>query len=201
MGKGTTSECAGRLKKDECEVTAQGPVQERNTNRISDTLLPSSGEALSQKGCSNRAPCSTAKKKKREKKKDMCLSERSRAEQDPSTETPVETAMPVESPNPWADHTDDSDPLDPWADAPPPQSSVSFPSFAAIARPLSMNAANPIPAAPESSPHSAPTTRSATPPPTQFDFQSFLDQMKSRGAEPVAKYLRSQVPLFPPLPR
>jgi len=24
-----------------------------------------------------------------------------------------------------------------------------------------------------------------------FDFQKFLDQMKSRGAEPVAKYLRS----------
>lgn len=32
----------------------------------------------------------------------------------------------------------------------------------------------------------------------QFDFQTFLDQMKSRGAEPVAKYLRSQVTLTRP---
>jgi Rab5 GDP/GTP exchange factor len=27
-----------------------------------------------------------------------------------------------------------------------------------------------------------------------FDFQKFLDQMKTKGAEPVAKYLRSYVP-------
>ena len=27
--------------------------------------------------------------------------------------------------------------------------------------------------------------------PPQFDFQKFLDQMKKKGAEPVAKYLRS----------
>jgi hypothetical protein len=126
--------------------------------------------------------------------------------------------------------TDDADPLDArsaWADAPrhtghsragthdlapsrpstpAPQSSVSFPSFAAIARslsiprsrtrPLSMDAADST-----QQPHSAPTTRSATPPSAtpQFDFQSFLDQMKSRAAEPVAKYLRSQVlPSRPP---
>lgn len=118
--------------------------------------------------------------------------------------------------------------------SPPVPPSVSFPSFAAIARslsrtrPLSMDSAKPIPTpsptaadsfaaqqqqsplskplplpsdAPPS-PRSAPTTRSATPPSPndgrrdkdpQFDFQSFLDQMKSRGAEPVAKYLRSQV--------
>jgi hypothetical protein len=30
----------------------------------------------------------------------------------------------------------------------------------------------------------------------QFDFQKFLDQMKSRGAEPVSKYLRSCVQLY-----
>ena len=29
-----------------------------------------------------------------------------------------------------------------------------------------------------------------------FDFQKFLDQMKSKSAEPVARYLRSCVPLF-----
>ena len=27
----------------------------------------------------------------------------------------------------------------------------------------------------------------------QFDFQTFLDQMKSRSADPIAKYLRSHV--------
>lgn len=32
----------------------------------------------------------------------------------------------------------------------------------------------------------------------QFDFQSFLDQIKSRAAEPVPKYLRSHV--LPSLP-
>ncbi|KAG8221038.1 hypothetical protein J3R82DRAFT_2548 [Butyriboletus roseoflavus] len=61
----------------------------------------------------------------------------------------------------------------------------------------------PLPLQPDAmpSPHSAPTTRSATPPAAndsatlsgdkdpQFDFQTFLDQMKSRGAEPVANFL------------
>lgn len=32
----------------------------------------------------------------------------------------------------------------------------------------------------------------------QFDFQKFLDQMKSKSAEPVARYLRSCVVLYPP---
>jgi hypothetical protein len=31
-----------------------------------------------------------------------------------------------------------------------------------------------------------------------FDFQKFLDQMKSKSAEPVARYLRSFVPTFRP---
>lgn len=83
-------------------------------------------------------------------------------------------------------------------------------------RPLSMDSAEPIPSpssntrdvpapqhpSPLSKPPSDPSpSASATPPTTtprrdrdpQFDFQSFLDQMKSRGADPVAKYLRSQV--------
>lgn len=129
--------------------------------------------------------------------------------------------------------------------SPSPQPSLSspaFPSFAAIARslsipsvvrprtrPLSMDSAKPIPppspatvdfAAQQQSPLSkslplqpdaTPSTRSATPPTAidsltprmdkdpQFDFQTFLDQMKSRSAEPVAKYLKSQVllPSFP----
>ncbi|KAG9309021.1 hypothetical protein JVU11DRAFT_11236 [Chiua virens] len=68
-------------------------------------------------------------------------------------------------------------------------------------RPLSMDSAKSLPleslaAQPQanvSPPHSAPTTRSATPPPKdkepQFDFQTFLDQMKSRAAEPIANFL------------
>ena len=35
--------------------------------------------------------------------------------------------------------------------------------------------------------------------PPQFDFQKFLDQMKLKGAEPVAKYLRSYVSVPPHL--
>lgn len=94
----------------------------------------------------------------------------------------------------------------------PTPSPTTADSFAAqqqaanVPSPLS----KPLSLQPDPTPHSAPTTRSATPPSAndsatppsdkdpQFDFQTFLDQMKSRGAEPVAKYLRSQVFLSPP---
>lgn len=45
---------------------------------------------------------------------------------------------------------------------------------------------------PSGSGRSTPTTKPRKDDePPQFDFQKFLDQMKTRGAEPVAKYLRS----------
>ncbi|KAF8141497.1 hypothetical protein EV363DRAFT_1391949 [Boletus edulis] len=97
--------------------------------------------------------------------------------------------------NPWADLSvqslsiDDNHDSNPWADAqgnPPPP---ALPSFAAIfssirtrTRPLSMDQPKPDP---------TPVTNDSATKDPQFDFQSFLDQMKSRGAEPVAKYLRS----------
>ncbi|KAH0836730.1 hypothetical protein J3R83DRAFT_8462 [Lanmaoa asiatica] len=84
----------------------------------------------------------------------------------------------------------------------PTTSPTTLDSFAAQQQqpsPLS----KPLPLQPDAapSPHSAPTTRPATPPlandgttprrdkDPQFDFQTFLDQMKSRGAEPVANFL------------
>lgn len=95
-------------------------------------------------------------------------------------------------------------------------SSSSFPSFASFAktfslgrRPLSIDATagNPAPdrldtgksnaSGPESSTPNPSGSGAASPIPKPadgaFDFQRFLDQMKSKSAEPVSKYLRSYV--------
>ncbi|KAG6899168.1 hypothetical protein C0993_012728 [Termitomyces sp. T159_Od127] len=91
--------------------------------------------------------------------------------------------------------------------------SSSFPSFTALARsfampsfsrprPLSVDDPQPVPSPAAPTPRndvvstsklspSASGTASPAPREIPFDFQNFLDQMKSRGAEPVSKYLRS----------
>ena len=49
------------------------------------------------------------------------------------------------------------------------------------------------PSSGRSTPQSSAATKMADGDPPQFDFQRFLDQMKLKAAEPVAKYLRSYV--------
>ncbi|KIK94524.1 hypothetical protein PAXRUDRAFT_782707, partial [Paxillus rubicundulus Ve08.2h10] len=92
----------------------------------------------------------------------------------------------------------------------PPLSPYTATSFAAQQQQVSSPLSKPLPPQTDSygKSQSAPSTRSVTPADgsdteavrsqsprqdrdSQFDFQKFLNQMKSKGAEPVAKYLRS----------
>ncbi|CAE6456852.1 unnamed protein product [Rhizoctonia solani] len=97
---------------------------------------------------------------------------------------------------------------------------ATFPSIASIARSLISRPNSPITSSRPEFPGGSPTSKSpslphspatrtrpiqpsnlatsseqpqtpTTPDPEQFDFQKFLDQLKSRPADPVAKYLRS----------
>ena len=79
-------------------------------------------------------------------------------------------------------------------------SPATLSSFAAQQEaPREGTAANKAPPAVESrSSSSSPVARVTEKQETPFDFQRFLDQMKSRGAEPVSKYLRSYVTLGVP---
>ncbi|CAE6524318.1 unnamed protein product [Rhizoctonia solani] len=91
-----------------------------------------------------------------------------------------------------------------------PATVATFPSIASLARSFISRPNSPVTAsAPGGSPNSSlphsPATRTRpiqpsnlatsseqpAPDPEQFDFQKFLDQLKSRPADPVAKYLRS----------
>lgn len=74
--------------------------------------------------------------------------------------------------------------LDTAASVPSPATLSSFASQQHVPR----RSATPV-----ESRSSTPTTRTKSndSDPPQFDFQKFLDQMKTKGAEPVARYLRS----------
>ncbi|ELU43446.1 lipase [Rhizoctonia solani AG-1 IA] len=105
---------------------------------------------------------------------------------------------------------------------------ATFPSIASIARSLISRPNSPITSSRPEFPGGSPTSKSpslphspatrtrpiqpsnlatsseqpqtpTTPDPEQFDFQKFLDQLKSRPADPVAKYLRRWVVFIPNL--